>query len=156
MVRRHVAIDDPFVARLSVEAFGRYAKNPVRVVRDMVDEAHATFIATIDGEAVGFAVLRLALRDRPFGPWALPATAHLDAIAVSRRLHKRGVGAALLSHTEREAREEGAVGMFLLTAASNAPARALFEAGGFQYLAGYPGAYLGRHAGILMTKALAI
>ena len=153
-MRRHVALDDPFVARLSAEAFGPYAKNPVAVVSAMIDEADGSFVATIDGEAVGFAVLRLVRRQRPFGPWASPATGHLDAIAVARRLQKRGVGSALIDHVEEAARSGGAVGMFLLTAAGNTPARALFESSGYQYLAGYAGAYLGRHAGVVMTKAL--
>jgi ribosomal protein S18 acetylase RimI-like enzyme len=154
-VRPHVAFDDAFVARLSVQAFGPYAQNPVAVVSAMIDEADATFVATVDGEAVGFAVLRLVRRNRPFGPWASPATGHLDAIAVARQLQKRGVGSALMDQVETTASAGGAVGMFLLTAARNGPARSLFEASGYQYLAGYAGAYLGRHAGVVMTKALA-
>lgn len=153
-VRRRGVLDDAFVARLSQQAFGPYAQNPVGVVSSMIDEAHATFVATVDGEAVGFAVLRLEQRPRPYGPWLKPATGHLDAIAVLPKLRKRGVASALLDEVERAATTGGAVGMFLLTAARNGPARTLFESCGYQYLAGYSSAYLGRHAGVIMTKLL--
>lgn len=155
LVRPHAALDDGFVARLSHETFGPYAKNPIGIVSSMIDEAHASFVATLDKEPVGFAILRIERRGRAYGPVAAPAIAHLDAIAVSPRLRKRGIASALLDHVEHLAATEGALGMFLLTAARNGPARTLFEACGYQYLAGYRAAYLGRHAGVIMTKALA-
>ncbi len=143
-----------FIARLSEEAFLPYAADPSAEVSALIAEADATLVAIHHDAPVGFAVVRLARRERAYGPIAAPVIAHLDAIAVSRRLRLRGIGAKLLDEIEAAAARERAIAVFLRTAVANRPARCLFEAAGYRGVARYPHAYFPHQAGLVMMKPL--
>ena len=58
--------------------------------------------------------------------------AELLTLAVAPEARRLGIGAALLSRFETEARTRGAVTAFLEVASDNAPAQALYRAAGWQ------------------------
>jgi ribosomal protein S18 acetylase RimI-like enzyme len=60
---------------------------------------------------------------------------YVDALATDPRHRRRGVARALLAEAERRARAEGFPCVALETAGDNAPARALYEAAGFEAVA---------------------
>jgi ribosomal protein S18 acetylase RimI-like enzyme len=152
-VRSRKPGDDKFLQELSDEAFGPYSHEPARAVRAMIaSPAARTIVAELDGRPVGFVVVTLRRPARAFGPIAEPATAHIDAIAVSTRLRRRGIGKKLLKLAEAHAREAGAQSLFLMTAVRNRRARKLFEASGFVNLAALGNAYAFGDRAIMMMK----
>ncbi len=144
----------PFVARLSQEAFAAYSRDPRASIDDLIAESAAALVATWRDQPVGFAVLRLERRERPFGPIARPVIAHLDAIAVTRRARRRGIGSALMTEVEVRAVEDDAIAVYLRTAVANSAARRLFEGHGYRNVARYPHAYVRDQSGLVMMKAL--
>jgi ribosomal protein S18 acetylase RimI-like enzyme len=62
----------------------------------------------------------------PAGSW------YVDALAVRHDWRRRGVARTLLGEAEHQAERNGATGVALDTGLANAPARALYEAVGFQ------------------------
>ena len=153
VVRSRKPGDDAFLEALCDEAFGPYSHEPARAVRAMMAAPAArTIVAELDKRPVGFVVVRLCRRDRPYGPLAEPAVAHIDAIAVSTRVRRRGIGRELLRLAEAHARVAGAQSLFLMTAVRNRRARKLFEAAGFVNLAALGNAYAYGDRAILMMK----
>lgn len=69
---------------------------------------------------------------RQLSPTPPPDAWYVDALAVAGGARRRGVARALLDDAEREARERGASGVALDTGLENAPARALYEACGYE------------------------
>ena len=57
---------------------------------------------------------------------------YVDALAVAEGVRRQGVARALLADAEAIARETGATGVSLDTGLENAPARRLYEAGGYE------------------------
>ena len=162
--------DDGFIYRLSDRLFAPYSRHPTGSMASMLAERGAlAFVAEVEAEVArgrrdggaaetpapaGFIVLGFERLARSFGPWQRPALARLNAIGVQPDLHGRGVGRFLLDRAEALAREAGAVSLTLMTAETNARARRLFVAGGFQALFTLDQAYARGQRGIVMTKAL--
>ena len=152
---RPLAPDDrPDLEVLSHEAFSDWAQQPARSVVAMAAAAEYTVVAVLDGTMAGFALGRRVEGPRRFGPWEHPHVQHIDAIAVTPRLRRRGVGSALLMHVIKLAKSDGARGLFAMTAANNRAARALFEGAEFDYLAGIRSAYREGEPAVLLTKYL--
>jgi len=155
-LRRLTTDDEHFIAALSRRAFVRYAHRPDRTVLRMLGERDSTtYVAQLDDEPVGFAVVRLETH-LDYGPVERPRLAHLDAIAVETMLRRRGVGRSLLAHAESHAGRAGALAMLLMTASNNERAHHLFRAADYQAYGGFGGAYRGRHRGVLLTKMLRV
>lgn len=84
------------------------------------------FIAFHDGTAVGFTQLYPS-----FSSVSLARIYVLNDLYVAESGRRMGVGGALLAAAIAFARAAGAVRLMLSTAITNAPARALYEAGGW-------------------------
>lgn len=148
--------DDAAIVELAGPSFGRYSRSPGQTVAGMMNARGArTFVAESGGRLLGFAIVSFEAVERPFGPWARPVVASLDAIAVNEAVQGGGVGAALLEEVERAARAQQAVSLTLRTATTNTRAQALFRRAGFQSAAQIPGFYRGGIAAFAMTKLLA-
>jgi ribosomal protein S18 acetylase RimI-like enzyme len=85
-----------------------------------------TILAEVDGQAAGFACLRLVpymSGDEPY--------AELTDLFVAEGFRRRGVARALMAHVERLAREGGATDLILLTGHDNDGAQAFYRALGY-------------------------
>jgi ribosomal protein S18 acetylase RimI-like enzyme len=173
ILRPRLPSDDGFIYRLSDRIFAPYSRHPTGSMASMLSEhgalvfvadtravivapAHPDPDACAPGRPAGFFVLGFDGLPLRFGPWQRPAVARLNAIGVQPDLHGRGVGRFLLEHAEAVARDAGAVSLTLMTAETNARARRLFVAAGFQRLFSLEQAYARGQRGIVMTKLLAI
>ena len=155
-VRPRTPADDEAIVALSRPSFGKYSQSPERSVWGMMQSRGArTLVAEASGRVLGFAIASFAALDRPFGPWARPLIASLDAIAVRDTAQGGGVGSALLAEVEREARAREAVSLNLRTATTNTRAQALFRRAGFQKAVQLQGFYRGGQSAFAMTKLLA-
>jgi ribosomal protein S18 acetylase RimI-like enzyme len=132
LFRRRSATDDAFIARLSVRAFGEYAKNPEWTTLDMAHRG-TTWLAWNGDRPVGFAIYE--------GAGAIHAG--LSAIAVEEQARGAGVGAALLAHVERELAAAGTRELRLFTALANLSALELFLKRGFRVIRRVPRFYRG-------------
>lgn len=155
-VRPRTPADDEAIVALSRPSFGKYSQSPERSVWGMMQSRGArTLVAEASGRVLGFAIASFAALDRPFGPWARPLIASLDAIAVHDGAQGAGVGKALLAEIERVARAEGAISINLRTAVTNTRAQALFRCAGFLATVQLEGFYRGGQGAFAMTKLLA-
>jgi len=155
-VRPRGAADDDFIAALARPSFGRYSQSPGQSVLAMMRSRSAvTLVAEANGRLLGFAIVSFEALSRPFGPWAHPVVASLDAIAVQENAQGAGVGSALLAEVERTARAHQAVSLTLRTAVSNTRAQAVFRRAGFQASVQIEGFYRGGLGAFAMTKLLA-
>jgi ribosomal protein S18 acetylase RimI-like enzyme len=155
-VRPRTPADDEFIVALARPSFGRYSQAPGRSVAGMIRARTArTLVAEAGGRLVGFAIVSFEELRQPFGPWAHPVVASLDAIAVHEQAQGNGVGAALLAECEQVARSQQAVTFTLRTAVTNARAQALFRRAGFQTTVKFDGFYRGGQGALAMTKLLA-
>lgn len=122
-IRRGGAADEGFAARLGGLAFRDFDPRAKEHTLALIRSAGATtLIASVDGEALGFAVIERA-RD---------GVALLQAIAVEVRARGRGIGQALLGAAERLARTQGSPALRLCTAQANVEALELFLKRGFR------------------------
>jgi ribosomal protein S18 acetylase RimI-like enzyme len=145
----------PFVVGLARTSFAPWSADPGRNILSMIRAPGAIAELAIDRDVkVGLFVLSVRRLGRAFGPYASPATAHLDAIAVRPGQGRRGIGGAVLDRAEEHARARGAVVLTLLTAASNVPAQRLFRTRGFLPVVRLPSNYANREDGIAMFKPL--
>jgi ribosomal-protein-alanine N-acetyltransferase len=88
----------------------------------LVDQVHVVFlVATNERGVVGYAIVLVT-----------GVECELANLAVTRLLHRQGLGAKLLAEAMDRARERGAREMFLEVRASNAAAIALYSSAGFQ------------------------
>lgn len=85
------------------------------------------FIAAVDGRVVGLACLRLL----PCLCDPIPY-AELTELIVDPRYRRQGVGQALVRRIEREAREQGAAALTLMSAWLNTEAHAFYHALGYR------------------------
>jgi ribosomal protein S18 acetylase RimI-like enzyme len=146
--------DEPFVIALGERAFAIYSADSRGTMRAMLsDETAEAAIAEIDGAQVGFVVVSVD-RHHAFGPWARPTIVRVDAIAVHPDWQERGVGAHLMQWVDTFAEARGACAISLNTAATNAPAKALFTASGYQVLVRLGAFYARGRRAIAMIKPL--
>ncbi len=82
-------------------------------------------VAEADGQVVGFAALS-------FSQTLTGSKAWIDDIAVEPDHRRQGIGAALLEAAVRRARQRGCAYLLVNTAKGNPPARAFYEACGFE------------------------
>lgn len=155
IVRTERPGDREFALSLSAKAFSPYSKNPKAFVERMIDDPGSVlFVAELGSTQVGFALVRFLELGRPFGPWARPVLARVDAIAVRPDAQGRGVGHELLARVEDEARERGAALVSATTAATNRRARRLFASAGFFATVALGPTYDRGQIGIALQKAL--
>jgi ribosomal protein S18 acetylase RimI-like enzyme len=84
-------------------------------------------LAEIEGEAVGFASLRLIPYLSDDGPYA-----EVTELYVADAHRRQGIGRALMERAEALARERGAEELILLTGQTNHAAQALYRALAFE------------------------
>ena len=96
---------------------------------EVVDsQSHVTLIARRDGAPVGFLLMLDAMPDEV----TLLPQAFVAYMAVEPELHREGIGTALLTAAEREARRRGLPYIALMVTNDNAPARGLYARAGYQ------------------------
>ncbi|MES1175820.1 MAG: GNAT family N-acetyltransferase [Myxococcales bacterium] len=132
LFRRRRPTDDAFIARLSVYAFGEYAKNPEWTTLEMAHRG-TTWLAWNEERPVGFAIYE----------GAGSTHADLTAIAVEEGVRGSGVGSALLAHVERELAAAGTRELRLTTAVANVSALELFLKRGYRVIERLPRFYRG-------------
>lgn len=98
-----------------------------RLLRIVERHDHAALIAEDDGVPVGFLLMVTSLPDEVTGQ----EQAFVAYMAVDRERRGGGIGAALLSAAEDEARKRGMPYIALMVTEENAPARALYDRAGF-------------------------
>lgn len=159
VIRAARAADRPFLEKLSVEVFSRYAANPLRTLQRM-REFGTTLIAehTLAGKPIplGFAVIEVSTRQPAVGEFREPRLAHLSGIAVRPEASGCGIGRQLLEAAEEVAREQGAISMSLLTAKTNVVALALFRSAGYSPILPINDAYIDEQDGLRMLKSLTL
>ena len=92
-----------------------------------IQGVETVLLAELEGQAVGFASLRLV----PFLSDDVPR-AELTELYVEAAYRRRGVGRALLERVEALARESGARELALLTGRNNRTAQAFYRTIGFR------------------------
>jgi GNAT superfamily N-acetyltransferase len=121
--------DAEVVAHL-VEQLG-YPVSPeavaARIARLEASEADRVVVAELDGDVVGLAGLHVS----PSLEYDEPA-AKLSAIVIDERYRRRGIGEALVTALEAEARERGCGLIFLTTAERRKDAHAFYRRLGFE------------------------
>lgn len=105
------------------------------IFRDCLRVGYACRVLEQDGELIGYGVMTAAAGD-----------AHLLNLCVHPDWRGRGLARQLLHHLLDEARSSGATRLFLEVRPSNADARRLYDATGFQ-LVGRRKAYYQAHEG---------
>lgn len=150
------ARDEAFGAALAREVFAAWSRDPAHSFASMVRGPGAVAELAVLGqrERVGYFIVSVRKLGRPFGPIAIPITAHLDSIAVMPRWSRRGVGTLLLQRAEERARAAGAVVLTLSTAISNDAAQNLFEMNGFMRTHRSPATYANGEDAFEMFKPL--
>jgi ribosomal protein S18 acetylase RimI-like enzyme len=137
------------ILRAAFERPGNSASREVVWVADLDDEVAGAVAAfpVEEGDPRASRFLRVTLARTP--PWTWPGTLrifrtgadltpvppprslYVDALATDSRFRRRGVANALLDETTRIAANAGLATVALDTAATNAPAQALYEQAGF-------------------------
>jgi ribosomal-protein-alanine N-acetyltransferase len=107
---------------LETAAMGADAWSPQALADELagVPATRWVVVADLDGEAVGYAVLR-----------APGATADVQRVAVTEALRGRGLGRLLLDALAGEAARRGCADVLLEVAEDNTAARALYATAGF-------------------------
>ncbi len=131
IIRSATRSDAPALARL-IEEFNADHR-PIVVTAEQAAARLAacqgietTILAEVDGQAAGFACLRLVpymSGDEPY--------AELTDLFVAAPFRRRGVARALIAEVERMARAGGAADVIILTGFDNAGAQALYRALGY-------------------------
>ena len=139
-----------FVRRLSAEVFARFGDYETMMPRLMQSPWVRTAVAESGEQPVAFAMY--SLEELPHGE------VHLTAIAVRPEWQSRGIGRALLSHVEHEARRlvpaGGEAAVCLTVAEDNARARRVFKAAGFRPVPGEAGAYPAGQRSLALRKVV--
>ncbi len=107
------------IARDGFEEYGAGAEQ--HIARLMARRHNYTWVATLDRQAAGFAILNAA-------------SGSLDAIAVAAEHRGSGIGGLLLDAVIRDARARRLTELQLVTAQSNVAALSLFQRVGFEIL----------------------
>ena len=120
--------DASALARLNA-AFNGASIPPEQIAAHLLDPrcVETPILAEIDGEAVGFAALRLV----PCVFYANPH-AELTELYVEPTYRRRGVARALLEYAETLAHAQGAESLFILTSFDNYEAQRLYRLLGYE------------------------
>jgi ribosomal protein S18 acetylase RimI-like enzyme len=145
LVRVRRPADDEFIVRLSLRAFGEYARDPGRTTLRMA-RAGATWILEGEQGALGFAVA-IASAD---------GSAELGAIALDESARGRGLGAELLGAVKRALAKARVRELTLHTALANLSALELFHKQGFVTERRLPRYYLNVFEACEMRKKLTL
>jgi ribosomal protein S18 acetylase RimI-like enzyme len=128
MIIRTASPDDaPSLARL-LEAFNGPPVSAEQAHTRLlaIHGVETVLVAEIEGEAVGFASLRLIPYLSDDAPYA-----ELTELYVADTHRRRGIGHALLERAEALARERGAAEIILLTGQTNETAQAFYRSLGY-------------------------
>ena len=128
-LREARAADAPGIAEL-LDQLG-YPTTPeqveARLARLAVSGDDATWVADEDGAIIGLAGIHVSASLEHEGD-----VAKVSEIVVDERFRRRGIGGALLTEAEREARRRGCVLLFLTTAERRKDAHAFYRRLGFE------------------------
>jgi ribosomal-protein-alanine N-acetyltransferase len=142
--RRMREADLPRVMEIERAAFSHpWSEELVR--RELGHEFSTVLLATEGGEGpvAGFAIA-----------WLVHDELHVLNVAVAPEARRRGVGRAVLDRVESIGREQGARVAMLEVRRSNAPAIALYRAGGYREVAVRPRYYPDGEDALVMDKGL--
>mgnify|MGYP001549923450 CR=1 FL=1 len=145
-IRLAVRSDSLPIARMSRDLIERglgWSWTPLRVQRSIGDAATNVAVACMQGNAVGFGIMKYHDDE-----------AHLLLLAVQRACTRRGVGAALVAWLERCALTAGIGQVYLEARAANAEARAFYRRLGYEEIQVVPGYYQGLEASVRMARDL--
>ena len=125
-----LAIPSDAAAILHLNAAFNDVRAPVEhIAAHIAQRSHfeTPFVASIDGQVVGLACLRLI----PMLCDPIPS-AELTELIVDPHFRRQGVGHALVRRVEQAAREQGARMLSLMTAWHNTQAHAFYHAMGYR------------------------
>ncbi len=143
-LRRRTVEDDPFIERLSAQAFGDFHGNAGPNTLGLIRHAESvTRLAVREQQRLGFIVIEF----RPDAAW-------IQAIAVVPSERGHGVGARLMHEAVRLARETGANRVRLTTAQANVEALELFLKCGFAIERRVPRYYARGQDACILARAL--
>ncbi|EFF76706.1 bifunctional tRNA (adenosine(37)-N6)-threonylcarbamoyltransferase complex dimerization subunit type 1 TsaB/ribosomal protein alanine acetyltransferase RimI [Achromobacter piechaudii] len=112
----HADLDDVVALEAHVQAFPWTRGNFV----DALSAGYGAWVLRRDGRVVAFCILMYA-----------PDVAHLLVIAVSKELHRQGLGGILLQWCEEQARQRGLEGVLLEVRPSNTSAVSFYRHHGY-------------------------
>jgi ribosomal-protein-alanine N-acetyltransferase len=121
------------------------AWTPARVVHHIRRKDSVVLIARSEDQILGFAVMEFA-----------DVTAHLDLLAVSTLVRRRGVGRRMLEWLHQTAITLGTFAIELEVRAENITAQKFYSAMGYQQCGYRPRYYVGREDAICMAVNLAV
>ena len=125
---RQAAPDDATELARMLDLFDRMGATPEQVaVRMLACQSVLTaFLAEMDGQAVGFACLRLVPHIQGDEPYAELTDIHGDA-----QYRRQGVARALIARVEAAAQAAGASEVVIITGFDNEDAQAAYRAAGY-------------------------
>lgn len=131
------------LSRLHVEHGLRWRWTPDRVKRSISDRETVVLLATLQGEIVGFAIMK-------FGD----LEAHLHLLAVAPKQRRLGIGRAMIAWLEKSCHTAGMQHIRLEVRAGNEPARAFYERLGYRKLGHIRAYYDRRETALVFGKRL--
>ena len=131
------------MSRLHIEYGLRWRWTPGRVKRSIADAETVVLVATIDGDIVGFAIMK-------FGD----VEAHLHLLAVDPRERRTGIGNALIRWLEKSCDTAGIRQIRLEVRAGNDGACRFYESLGYRRYGRVAGYYDRREAAVVFGKRL--
>ena len=131
------------MSRLQIEHGLRWRWTPSRVKRSIIDRETIVLVATIDGEIVGFAIMKFD-----------DLKAHLHLLAVDPRHRRKRIGRSMLAWLEKSCDTAGIQQIRLELRAGNEPARAFYESLGYSGVGRIPGYYDRTETALVFVKAL--
>ena len=125
---RQATPDDAPALSILLDRFDGMGATPEQVAARMraCQGVLTTFLGMVDGEAVGFACLRLVPHLQGDEPYA-----ELTDIYVEPPFRRRGVARALIAHVEAAARSAGATDVAIITGFDNETAQSAYRAVGY-------------------------
>ena len=131
------------LSRLHVEYGLRWRWTPARVRASIKDRETMVLLGTIEGDIVGFAIMRFGDSD-----------AHLHLLAVSPERRRHGIGRALIQWLETSCRTAGMQRIRVEVRERNDIACAFYERLEFRREGRIAGYYDGREAALVYCKSL--
>ena len=125
---REATPDDATELARMLDRFDRMGATPEQVASRMLacESVLTTFLGEMDGQAVGFACLRLVPHIQGDEPYA-----ELTDIYVDAPFRRLGVARALIARVEDAAHAAGAGDVVIITGFDNEDARAAYRAAGY-------------------------